>query len=251
MIEARNLTKKFDRIVAVDHINAKIRDGYVFGLIGTNGAGKSTFLRMACGILKPDEGTIQIDGTDIYAGIVRHGGQSEEEGDRVISIDKIREHIGLFSDVICQNIQHSFLIFRFDFSQLDHPITSNKLIIPDRNGGGNHQIPLAITERMCYNKTNEGRWYSGMQQLCNTPVDVISMCSAGGDIRPLRLRLEDERHQLMRVDIDEVVSSKPVQYVGIEAQIFLCRATVEGKKWLFELKYTIRTHKWCLLRKVY
>ena len=90
-----------------------------------------------------------------------------------------------------------------------------------------------------------------MQQLCNTPVDVISMCSAGGDIRPLRLRMEDERHQLMRVDIDEVVSSKPVQYVGIEAQIFLCRATLEGKKWLFELNYTIRTHKWCLLRKVY
>ena len=90
-----------------------------------------------------------------------------------------------------------------------------------------------------------------MQQLCNTPVDVISMCSAGGDIRPLRLRLEDERHQLMRVDIDEVVSSKPVQYVGIEAQIFLCRATGEGKKWLFEVTYTIRTHKWCLLRKVY
>ena len=90
-----------------------------------------------------------------------------------------------------------------------------------------------------------------MQQLCNTPVDVISMCSAGGDIRPLRLRLEDERHQLMRVDIDEVVSSKPVQYVGIEAQIFLCRATVEGKKWLFELIYTSRTHKWCVLRKVY
>jgi len=66
LIEARNLTKKFDSIVAVDHINAKIRDGYVFGLIGTNGAGKSTFLRMACGILKPDEGTIQIDGEDVF-----------------------------------------------------------------------------------------------------------------------------------------------------------------------------------------
>ena len=66
MIEAKNLTKKFDDIMAVDHINAKIRDGYVFGLIGTNGAGKSTFLRMASGILKPDEGTIQIDGEDVY-----------------------------------------------------------------------------------------------------------------------------------------------------------------------------------------
>ena len=83
------------------------------------------------------------------------------------------------------------------------------------------------------------------------PVDVISMCSASGEIRPLRFRMEDEDHQLLRVDIDEIISRKDVQYVGIEAQIFLCRATVEGKKWLFELKYSIRTHCWCLQRKVY
>ena len=83
------------------------------------------------------------------------------------------------------------------------------------------------------------------------PVDVISMCSANGDIRPLRFRMEDEDHQLLRVDIDEVVSSKLIQYVGIEAHIFLCRATVRGKSALFELRYTIRSHNWCLLRKVY
>lgn len=83
------------------------------------------------------------------------------------------------------------------------------------------------------------------------PVDVISMCSANGDIRPLRFRMEDEDHQLLRVDIDEIVSCKPIQYVGIEAQIFLCRARVRGKSTLFELRYTIRSHSWCLLRKVY
>lgn len=66
MIEAVNLTKKFDDIVAVDKINAQIRDGSVFGLIGTNGAGKSTFLRMAAGVLKPDEGTITIDGMEVF-----------------------------------------------------------------------------------------------------------------------------------------------------------------------------------------
>ena len=54
MIEAVNLTKRFDDIVAVDHISATIKDGSVFGLIGTNGAGKSTFLRLASGVLKPD-----------------------------------------------------------------------------------------------------------------------------------------------------------------------------------------------------
>ena len=87
-----------------------------------------------------------------------------------------------------------------------------------------------------------------MFQLC--PVDVIAVCSANGDIRPLRFRLEDEAHQLVRIDIDEVISEKKVQYVGIEAKIFLCSATVEGKKRLFELKYTIRSHSWCLHREV-
>ena len=66
MIEAVNLTKRFDDIVAVDHISATIKDGSVFGLIGTNGAGKSTFLRLASGVLKPDEGCITIDGHEVF-----------------------------------------------------------------------------------------------------------------------------------------------------------------------------------------
>ena len=85
------------------------------------------------------------------------------------------------------------------------------------------------------------------QKIC--PVDVISVCSADGEIRPLRFRME-ETHQLLRVDIDEIISVKQVQYVGIEAQIFLCRATVRGKETMFELKYTIRTHTWCFFRRV-
>lgn len=87
------------------------------------------------------------------------------------------------------------------------------------------------------------------QKIC--PVDVISVCSASGEIRPLRLRMEDESHQLLRIDIEQIISTKEIQYVGIEATVFLCQATVKEKKWLFELKYTIRTHSWCLLRKVY
>ena len=82
------------------------------------------------------------------------------------------------------------------------------------------------------------------------PVDVICVCSADGEIKPLRFRMENEEHQLLRIDIDEVISVKDVQYVGIEAKIFLCRAMVDGKETLFELKYTIRTHSWCLMRKV-
>ena len=87
------------------------------------------------------------------------------------------------------------------------------------------------------------------QKIC--PVDVISLCSACGEIRPLRFRMEGEAHQLLRVDIDEIISKKEIQYVGIEAYIFLCKATVEEKKWLFELKYTVRSHSWCLYRRIY
>ena len=85
------------------------------------------------------------------------------------------------------------------------------------------------------------------QKIC--PVDVISMCSADGQIRPLRLRMEDEDRKLLRVDIDEVISVKQIQYVGIEAFIFLCRAMVRESLWLFELKYTVRTHTWCFFRR--
>ena len=55
----------------------------------------------------------------------------------------------------------------------------------------------------------------------NSPVDVIAVYSANGEIRPLRLRIEDEEHRLLRVDIEEVVTSKEIQYVGIEALISL------------------------------
>ena len=86
------------------------------------------------------------------------------------------------------------------------------------------------------------------QRIC--PVEVISICSADGQIRPLRLRMEDEDRKLLRVDIDEVISVKQIQYVGIEAFIFLCRAMVRESLWLFELKYTVRTHTWCFFRRV-
>ncbi|MDO4295468.1 MAG: ABC transporter ATP-binding protein [bacterium] len=66
MIQAVNVTKRFDEIVAVNKLSAQIREGSVFGLVGTNGAGKSTFLRMVSGILKPDEGEILLDEVGVF-----------------------------------------------------------------------------------------------------------------------------------------------------------------------------------------
>ena len=66
MIEVRNINKNFDAIKAIDDISATIEEGHVFGLIGTNGAGKSTFMRILCGVLKADSGEVLIDGESVY-----------------------------------------------------------------------------------------------------------------------------------------------------------------------------------------
>ncbi len=66
MIKTEKLCKKFGSIQAVDRISLTIEDNSIFGLAGTNGAGKSTFLRMLSGVLKPDSGSLQVDGDDVY-----------------------------------------------------------------------------------------------------------------------------------------------------------------------------------------
>lgn len=81
-----------------------------------------------------------------------------------------------------------------------------------------------------------------MQKIC--PVDVIAICSASGEIRPLRVQIEDDAHQLMRVNIEQIIKVTQIEHVGAEATVFLCRATIWEKKWLFELKYSIRSHIW-------
>ncbi len=66
MIKTEGISKSFGEIRAVDHITLSIEEGRVFGLIGTNGAGKSTFLRMISGVLRPDEGEITVDGREVF-----------------------------------------------------------------------------------------------------------------------------------------------------------------------------------------
>jgi len=55
-IDVRGLTKRFGRKVAVDHVNIQVPEGQVWGFLGPNGSGKTTTIRMICGLLKPDDG---------------------------------------------------------------------------------------------------------------------------------------------------------------------------------------------------
>jgi len=66
MIIANNVTKRFSDVVALDHLSCKIPDGCVYGLVGANGAGKSTFLRLASGVFRPDDGSITMNQQPIF-----------------------------------------------------------------------------------------------------------------------------------------------------------------------------------------
>ncbi|HEU5217931.1 MAG TPA: ABC transporter ATP-binding protein [Gemmatimonadales bacterium] len=66
-IEARDLRRTFGPIVAVEGLTLSIARGEVFGLLGPNGSGKTTTIRMLCGLLAPTSGTASVDGVDVTA----------------------------------------------------------------------------------------------------------------------------------------------------------------------------------------
>ena len=67
MIECDNLTKRFGDLIAVDHVSFRVEKQSIFGFLGPNGSGKTTVIRMLCGILEPSEGTGRIAGVDVAA----------------------------------------------------------------------------------------------------------------------------------------------------------------------------------------
>ena len=80
VIEAEGLTKCFGAFTATDHITFKVKEGEIFGFLGANGAGKTTAMRMLCGLSRPSDGRATVAGFDVYT-------QAEE----------VKRHIGYMS----------------------------------------------------------------------------------------------------------------------------------------------------------
>jgi len=64
-LDVQGLTKRFDHFTAVDHVSFTVKPGEVIGYLGPNGSGKTTTIRMLCGLLTPSEGTAKILGMDV------------------------------------------------------------------------------------------------------------------------------------------------------------------------------------------
>ncbi len=67
VIKIENLTKEFDGLVAVDHVDLEIGEGELFGLLGPNGAGKTTLVHMLSTVLPPTDGRAELEGHDIQS----------------------------------------------------------------------------------------------------------------------------------------------------------------------------------------
>ena len=92
IIETRDLTRRFGPIVAVDHLNLTVARGEIFGLVGPDGAGKTTTLRMLCGLLDPSEGSATVAGFDTVR-------QSQSVKDQ---IGYMAQRFGLYGDLTVQ-----------------------------------------------------------------------------------------------------------------------------------------------------
>ena len=87
--------------------------------------------------------------------------------------------------------------------------------------------------------------------MAGRPVDVISVCRADGTIEPLRMQVEDDHREMIRVHIEQIAARREISHVGAEARVFLCRGSMASRDCMFELKYTFRSHCWSVLRRVY
>ncbi len=113
MIRVANLTKRFGQTIAVDDLTFSVRQGEVLGFLGPNGAGKSTTMKMIAGFLKPDLGSVHIDGIDM----------AQDPIEAKKRLGYLPEGIPLYGDMPVQ----SFLTFiarirGFDRSQLANRI---------------------------------------------------------------------------------------------------------------------------------
>jgi ABC-2 type transport system ATP-binding protein len=113
IISARNLTKKYDKQLAVNNLNIDIKKGEIFGLLGPNGAGKSTFILMALGLTEPTSGTINVAGFN-----------STREPLKVKRITGyLPERIGFYEDMTAWgNLAYTAELNRIPYREIDKKI---------------------------------------------------------------------------------------------------------------------------------
>lgn len=139
LIEARDLTRRFDDVVAVDHFNVSVQPGEIFGLVGPDGAGKTTTLRLLCGLMEPTGGEARVAGHDVRT-------EAHAIKDRV---GYMAQRFGLYADLtVDENMEFYADIFGVSRAQRDQLTPSL----------------LHMTRMEPFRKRQAGRLSGGMKQ---------------------------------------------------------------------------------------
>ena len=83
-----------------------------------------------------------------------------------------------------------------------------------------------------------------MEQNLNYPIQMVCAFSTQGDIKPLRFKYEDPEHQIITVDVDNILARKEMSIGYGGSLIFTCESEIDDVKRMYELRYEIGTHKW-------
>ena len=141
-LTVKNLTKTFGEKVAVDNISFEMKSPGVFGLIGTNGAGKTTIIRMILGIMRPDLGEALWNGEPISRRVLNFGYLPEERG--IYTKDRVLDQLVYFGELrgMSRSVARSSaceLLERFEITEYAN-MTADKL-----SKGNQQKVQLAAT----------------------------------------------------------------------------------------------------------
>jgi len=225
VIEASGLTKEFGSLRAVDGLDLSIGEGEMFALVGPDGAGKTTSIRMLCGILKPTEGTARVLGRDL----VRDLAAIKKD------IGYLPQKFSLYGDLtVDENIDFFAAVHRIDsFKKRKDELLEFTRLAPFRqrlaerlSGGMKQKLALACTlihtprlllldepttgvdpvSRRDFWKILSNLLRSGITILMSTPyLDEAERCSRVGLMNQGRLMAADTPRALRRLMRGEVV----------------------------------------------
>ncbi len=138
-IQTYSLSKQFGKIKAVNNLNIKVKTGTIFGLVGPDGAGKTTTMRMLCSLIKPSNGSIKIGGLDTIKSsdeIKKHIGYMPQKFSLYTDLT-VMENLEFYSDIyeIPTNESKEKIKFLLEFSNL----TEHSYKLADQLSGGMKQ----------------------------------------------------------------------------------------------------------------
>jgi len=143
IIEAKNLSKKFGDFTANDNLNFHVNEGEIFGFLGANGAGKTTAIKILCGLSFPTSGDITVAGYDVYK-------QSEQIKK---NIGYMSQKFSLYEDLtVEENIEFYAGIYGLKRKQIKQKIKEmlEKLELTDKRNKLIKDIPLGWKQRLAF-----------------------------------------------------------------------------------------------------